>query len=154
MIEARKQAYLEAMGFDVWVARPPQAEQDRLVLGPGQGSTLLVCSASEHTASKLAGDIARVLGGDPVWAWLDPEGNPEQPRLEQAVADSLFTRVIVFGASLAERLFGGAAPAVLLTSSVSVADGLDELAVRGTAKRELWALLSQDLRAPLEGQGA
>jgi hypothetical protein len=74
--------------------------------------------------------------------------------LEDAVRDHLFTRVIVFGPSLAERLFGGAAPAVLLSSSVSVAGGLDELAVRGAAKRELWALLSQDLSAAREGQGA
>lgn len=146
MIEARKQAYLEAMGFDVWVARPPQAEQDRLVLGPGQGSTLLVCSASEHTASKLAGDIARVLGGDPVWAWLDPEGNPEQPRLEQAVADSLFTRVIVFGEDTARCLFGKDVPALIVSSSVTVTADFEELATRGTAKQKLWSVIrSQQL---------
>jgi hypothetical protein len=154
MTEARRRAYLAALGFDVWVAKPPGPLRDRLEIGAGQGSILLVCATPEEGESAISTDIARALGGDPVWAWPDPEGTPDGPRLEDAVRDHLFTRVIVFGPSLAERLFGGAAPAVLLSSSVSVAGGLDELAVRGAAKRELWALLSQDLSAAREGQGA
>jgi hypothetical protein len=143
MIETRKQAYLEAMGFDVWVARPPEPERDRLVVGPGQGSTLLVCSGPEHSASKLGGDIARLLGGDPVWAWPDPEGDAERPRLEQAVKDALFTRVIVFGEQTARLLLGDSVPAVIVSSSVTVAADFEELATRGSAKQNLWT----DIRA-------
>ena len=139
MIEAGKRAYLEAMGFDVWVARPPEPELDRLVIGPGQGSTLLLCSAPEHSASKLGGDIARILGGDPVWAWPDPEGSPERPRLEQAVANSLFTQVIVFGEETAHLLFGKDVPDVVVSSAVTVAADFEELATRGTAKQKLWS---------------
>ena len=141
MIETRKQAYLEAMGFDVWVARPPEPELDRLVVGPGQGRTLLVCSGPEHSSSKLGGDISRILGGDPVWAWPDPEGSAERPRLEQAVTDSLFTRVIVFGAETARLLLGKKVPGVIVSSSVTVAADFEELATRGTAKQKLWSLI-------------
>ena len=35
MIDPQRQAYLEAMGLDVWVAKPPEPERDRLVLGAG-----------------------------------------------------------------------------------------------------------------------
>ena len=154
MTEARRRAYLEALGFDVWVMKPPAPQWDRLVTGAGQGSVLLVCATSAEVASALSTDIARALGGDPVWAWPDPEGNPDTPCLEDAVRDRLFTRVIVFGADLAGRLFGGPAPEVLLSASVSIAGSLDELAVRGSAKRALWALLSQDPHVLREGQNA
>ena len=143
MMEARKRAYLQAMGFDVWVARPPAPLRDRLVVGPGQGSTLLVCPAPEDSATKLAADIVRSIGGDPAWAWPDPGGDPGNPDLEQAVAAGMFTRVIVFGDDTAARLFGGERPEVLGSSSIRIAAGLDELATRGTAKLALWRLLSQ-----------
>lgn len=144
MIEPRRRAYLEALGFDVWVARPPPPEWDRLVVGPGQGSTLLVCASPEQSASRLAGDIARAVGGDPAWAWPDPEGSSESPGLEDAVKDGLFTRVVVFGESNAKQLFGGEAPAVVFSAQVGLATDIDELATRGTAKQQLWKLLKQD----------
>ena len=144
MSEPRRRAYLEAMGFDVWVARPPAPERDRLVVGPGQGSTLLVCASPEQSASRLAGDIVRAAGGDPAWAWPDPEGNAESPRLEEAVKDSLFTRVIVFGESNARQLFGSEVPAVVFSAQVGLAMDIDELATRGTAKQQLWTLLKQE----------
>jgi hypothetical protein len=144
MIEARKQAYLEAMGIDVWVTRPPAPERDRLVLGPGQGSTLLVCAAPEDCASRLSGDIVRALGGDPVWAWLDPDGSPDSPRLEDAVKDRLFTHVIIFGENMADCLFGQEVPAVIASSAVSVTHPITELAVRGTAKQAFWNLARRE----------
>lgn len=143
MSEPLRQAYLDALGIDVWVARPPAPERDRLVVGPGQGSTLLVCSAAEESAGRLSGDIARALGAEPVWAWSDPDGQPDSPRLEDAVRNGLFTRVIVFGAPVAERLFGGATPAVLVSSEVSVVPAVEDLAVSGRAKQEFWELVRQ-----------
>lgn len=145
MIEPRKQAYLEAMGFDVWVAKPPAPEPDRLVVGPGQGSTLLVCANPEQCASRLGADIVRAIGGDPVWAWPDPEGTPDSPRLEDVVQDNLYTRVFVFGAKTSERLSGRAAPGIIASATVSVIPDMDELATRGTVKQEFWGLLKQDL---------
>lgn len=143
MIEARKQAYLEAMGFEIWVAKPPPPEWDRLLVRPGQGSTLLVCSSPEQCTSLLGGDINRAIGGDPVWAWPDPAGSPDSPRLEEVVRDGLFTRVIVFGEKAADRMFGSRVPAVVISSAVSVVADIEELAIRGTAKQALWAILQQ-----------
>lgn len=143
MIEARKQAYLEAMGFDIWVAKPPPPEWDRLIVRPGQGSTLLVCSSSEQCASLLGGDITRAIGSDPVWAWPDPAGSQDSPRLEEVVRDGLFTRVIVFGEKAADRMFGSRVPDVIISSVVSVAADIEELEIRGTAKQALWAILQQ-----------
>lgn len=140
MNEVRRQAYLEAMGFDVWLLRPARPEPDRLVVGPGEDSTLLVCASAELSAGKLAGDIARAIGGSPVWAWSD-SGADGGVRLPEAVEQGLFTRVIVFGHALGWQLFGGDAPDVLGSSSIRVTSSLDELAVRGSARRELWGLL-------------
>ena len=85
MIDPRKQAYLEAMGFDVWVARSSPATRDRLALAPGQGSTLLVCARAGDRETALAADIARAVGDDPTWGWPDPAGLPDAPTLEQAI---------------------------------------------------------------------
>lgn len=144
MIEARRRAYLEAMGFDVWLARPADPQWDRLLVSPGQGSTLFVCAGPDESESDISGDLSRAVGGDPAWAWPDPEGHPDNPRLEDAVRDRLFTRVIVFGESLAVRLFGAAPPDVLLSAAVNVSSDLGELATRGDAKRALWRLLGQE----------
>jgi hypothetical protein len=141
MTEARRRAYLEAMGYDVWVEKPPGPGPVRLVVGPGGGSDLLVCEAPDASGGKLAADIARALGTDPVWAWPDPEHDPGRPTLEEAVADRLFTHLLVFGEELARALFGTSAPDILGSSAVRVAPDMDELAVRGSAKRTLWRLI-------------
>ena len=146
MIEARQRAYLEAMGFDVWVAKPPPPDWSRLVIGPGDGSTLLVCSAAENCSTALAGDITRALGNNPAWAWPDPDPNMGTP-LEDAIENRLFTRLVVFGEDLAGKMFGKDVPAVMASSSISIAPGLDELAVRGTAKQALWRIISSDAKA-------
>lgn len=141
MTEARRRAYLEAMGYDVWLAKPPGPDPVRLVVGPGEGGDLLICAAPEASGSKLAADIVRALGSDPVWAWPDPGGDPARPTLEDAVADRLFTHLLVFGDELARALFGAGAPDVIGSSAVRVAPEMDELAVRGDAKRALWRLI-------------
>ena len=141
MIDPRKQAYLEAMGFDVWVARPSPAARDRLALAPGQGSTLLVCARAGDRETAMAADIARAVGDDPTWGWPDPEGRPDAPTLAQAIENGLVTRVVVFGRDTAEQLLGEEIPSVLKSSEIAVAAGLDELATRGTAKQALWKLL-------------
>lgn len=141
MIDARRQAYLEAMGLDVWVARPPAPEPGRLVFESGTGSTLLVCADASLRHSKLAGDIVRALGGQPAWAWPDCEGDPRAQDLAGAIDQELFTQLIVFGEDLAGEIFREDVPAVLGSAAVSVCPGLDELAVRGTAKKSLWQLL-------------
>jgi hypothetical protein len=141
MNEGRRRAYLEAMGFDVWLARPADPDPNRLHLEPGRGSTLLIGAGPGQCTSPLGGDIALAVGQEPVWAW--PETDPGQggEALREAVENRLFTRIIVFGEDLAGSLFDGDVPEVLVSSSVSVAPGLDELAVRGTAKQGLWRLL-------------
>jgi hypothetical protein len=146
VIEPRQRAYLEAMGFDVWVAKPPPPDWSRLVIGPGEGSTLLVGDTPQACSTALAGDIARALGSDPAWAWPAPEA-ATGTALEEAIEARLFTRLIVFGEDLAGRMFGGEAPAVLVSSSISVAPGLEELAVRGTARQALWRIISSGANA-------
>lgn len=141
MIEARRRAYLGAMDIDVWLQRPQPAEPDHLLLGPGQGSTLLICAQPAAGAGKLAGDLSRAVGQDPVWAWPDPDDAPAGPRLQEAVEVRLFTRVVIFGRSLASRLFRGDVPGVLVSAAVVVAPDLEELAVRGTAKQAFWRQL-------------
>lgn len=142
MIDPQRQAYLEAMGFDVWVAKPSAPARDRLLVGAGQGSTLLVSESPPEQHPLLSGDIARAVGGDPVWAWSDPEGHPENPRLADAVEQRLFTRLLVFGDSLAVRLTGKDRPDVLRSAVVHVCAPLEELAVSGSAKKRLWNFLA------------
>jgi hypothetical protein len=153
MIEARRRAYLEAMGFDVWVHRSaahPIPQSGLLVVGPGQGSTLLVCAAAAETAGKFAADLTRALGGDPAWAWPDRggsgDGGGDSLGLEAAIGARLITRVVIFGADTARWLFDGAVPEVVASAAVSTLDGLDELAIRGAAKRALWQCLQHPLR--------
>ncbi len=149
MNEARRRAYLEAMGFDVWVSKQAAvasgseaaAGPARLVIGPGAGSMLLVCPGPEAIAGRLAADIVRTVGRDPVWAWPDPDAGGQGPTLAEAVADRLFTQLLVFGDSLAATLFGGPAPEVLGSSAVGVGPGLDDLAERPEARRALWRLI-------------
>jgi hypothetical protein len=141
MTEAQRQAYLEAMGINVWVGKPATAGPDRLVVGPGSGSTLLLCRVAEESATRLAADIGRCLR-DPVWSWPDPEGNPEYPSLQETIEQHLFTRVLLFGATLAKRAIKGPLPDILGSASLKVTADLDELAVSGRARRELWQYLS------------
>ncbi len=142
MTEARRLAYLDALGLDAWVLRPPEAAHDRLVVQPGEGATLLICELPDATATRIAGDISRVMAGQVVWAWPDPQGSLEFPLLEEAVSQHLFTQVVLFGAELERKLFKGEAPLTIGSAGITVTGSLEELAVRGSAKRELWNRLS------------
>lgn len=155
MIEARRRAYLEAMGFDVWVTRvatrsaeQPVSQSGLLVVGPGQGSTLLVCASAAETAGKFAADLTRALGGDPVWAWPDRDGSEDggdSLGLEAAIGARLITRVFIFGTDTARWLFDESVPEVVASAAVTTLDDLGELAVRGAAKRALWRRLQNPL---------
>jgi hypothetical protein len=142
MIESRRRAYLDAMGLNIWTLKPPPPQPDRLELQAGNGETLLLCQEPDETATRIAGDIERVLAHGVVWAWPDPEGKAEHDTLEQAIGLHLFTRVIVFGDALARRVFQGDTPQVMGSARVLVTPGLDELAVRGSAKQRFWQQLS------------
>lgn len=142
MIESQRRAYLEAMNIDVWLGKPEPEDRDRLMIGPGGGSTLLLCGGADESATRLAGDINRFVGGGPVWAWPDPEGNPECPSLRDAIDAYLFTRIVVFGKSVAEMLFQGPPTQVEGSAKVVVAPGLDVLAASADARRKLWMMLS------------
>lgn len=148
MIEARKQAYLEAMGIDVWVPRPERPLPGRLLVTPGEGSTLLVVASGDDPGRAIGRDIDRALGGEAAWAWPDPEGRAESPSLEEAVRDGLFTQVIVFGTRVADELFEGEAPQVVASSAVAVAAALDDLATRGSAKKQLWRWITSGSATP------
>ncbi len=142
MIETQRRAYLEAMGIDVWINKAVAPDADRWVVGPGSGSTLLLCRTAEESGTRLAADIGRSLGGDPVWAWPDPEGRQEYPSLKDTVEQYLFTQVLLFGHALAGRVFKSSVPEVLGSASMLVTADLDELAVAGLARRNLWQCLS------------
>jgi hypothetical protein len=147
--EARRRAYLEALGFDVWVPRlgTPAGSlitgcpTGRLQLGPGQGSTLVVCATAEDSATRFAGDLARALGSDPVWAWPDRQATADALALEEAIGVRLITRVIVLGAEPARWLFADTVPAVVGSAAVAIAASVNELGARGAARRALWRSL-------------
>jgi hypothetical protein len=141
MIESQRRAYLEAMDINVWLGKPAPVAQDRLVIGPGSGSTLLLCHAADESATRLAADISRFLADGPLWAWPDPEGSQQYPTLEQAIDNFLFTRVVVFGQTLAEQLFSSQAPVALGSASIVVASGLSVLQGSANARLELWRKL-------------
>jgi len=142
MIETQRRAYLQVMGFDVWLAKQPDPELNRLLVQPGEGDTLLVCSHPALAAGRFAGDVARALDERVVWAWPDPEGRLDMPTLEDAVGQYLFTRVVIFGASLAGQLFGGDVPIVVGSARVLEIADLQELAASGHAKLAFWNRIS------------
>jgi len=141
MIEARRRAYLEALGLDVWVVRPAAGEPDRLTAGAGSGSTLLVCPAAADCTTELARDLVRAMGGEPVWAWLEPPAEDGGQALGDIVSGRLITRVLLFGTEAAQRLFRGGAPEIVGSAAVSIVPGLQELAASGSARRSLWRQL-------------
>ena len=145
MIEAQRRAYLEAMGIGVWINRFAAPDADHWVVGPGSGSTLLLCRTAQESGTRLAADIGRSLRGDPVWAWPDPEGRQEYPSLKNTIEQSQFTQVLLFGPALAIQAFKGSVPEVIACVSVQVTADLDELAVDGMARRKLWQCLFQAL---------
>ena len=141
MIEARRRAYLEALGLDVWLTRPTVEERGCLAVNDGRGSTLLVCPSSADCLTDIAADVARALGGDPVWAWLDPPPAEGGERLEHIITHRLITRVLLLGLSAERSLFQGDAPGIVGSATVSVAPSLDDLASSASARKSFWDLL-------------
>jgi hypothetical protein len=142
MIESQRRAYLEAMDINVWLGKAEAADQIGLVIGPGSGSTLLLCRAADESATRLAADISRYLADGPVWAWPCQEASQQYPSLEHAIGTYLFTRVVVFGQSLAAQLFNGQPPQILGSAAIIVARGVNVLEASADARRELWQKLS------------
>ena len=108
-----------------------------LKLGPGGGGILLVCAADTDSASRLANDISRALGGVPVWAW--PLADASAVKLGEAVEENLFTTVAVFGDKLAEQFFGSELPANLNSARLVLLPAMQELENRAEARQLLWA---------------
>jgi DNA polymerase III psi subunit len=147
MSESVNLEWLEAMGIDVWVSRDepqqaPVAAVLPLKICPGRGSTLLICGHGSDTASPLAADILRSLGGDPVWGWPQPDSAQQEATLESSVRERLFTQVLVFGRSLAETLFSGSIPETVESARVLCAASLPELSHDANARQKLWSLVN------------
>lgn len=154
MIETRRRAYLDAMGFEVWVTRLPAAHGGRLGLDAGSGSLLLVCSSAAELGTAVAGDLVRALGGDPVCGWLDPEETEATESLESAIEGRLITQLVVFGAAASRCLFGTAVPDTVGTATVTIVPGLPELAASSGARRDLWTRLRSMRRSGGSGMAS
>jgi DNA polymerase III psi subunit len=144
MNEATRRAYLEALDIPVWIrkehAEALAAEPVSLLrAGPGSGQVLLVCNAQEEPASRIAADVSRALGAEPVWAW--PEDGAGGHALADLVADRLLTAVVIFGKGLAAGLLGSGEAERLGSARVLLAPGFDELAGRPQARRALWDVI-------------
>jgi hypothetical protein len=145
------------MGIPVWVSRTAQGErpgQDSrtdqaqplaveqaagLQLGPGKGAVLLLCASVNEPSGVLATDLARALGNNAVWAW--PAAGEHGTRPEAAVAEGLFTHLLVLGKNVDAAVFGGKTPESLGAAAVLRVDSLDELAASERSKRALWETL-------------
>ena len=165
----RRHEYLKAMGIDLWLPRLTTVPADddsnparanaadaaqasevtaaeaapagRIVIGPGSGSTLLLCGGSDEAATALAADIARSLEGEPVWAWPAPGPNTPGMTLAGAIEEHLFTRVLVFGSQRLEPAEDGKGELTGSTRLVRT-DPIPVLMESGAARRRLWLELS------------
>lgn len=156
-----QRAYLDAMGIPVWMARRGERpEQSRgseaalLQLGPGNGPVLLLCDSVDGPAAPLATDVARTIGSGPVWGW--PSTADAGMPAAEAVAEGLFTHVLVLGEKAGKSLFGGRVPDQLGAAVVLELGSLEELAASAAARRALWkALADQGLarRPATAGKG-
>lgn len=154
-MDARRLAYLEAMGIDVWQPRreplpaAPAVASPRIVLGAGDGDILCIAHGAQESGSKLAADISRAMRSPPVWAWPSDGTEPGPPEEDGSMtvhgvaAERLLTRVLVFGEELAEALFGAAVPEVVAGARVHVAPALERLGHDREAKRILWRMMCE-----------
>ena len=146
MSDPQKQAYLEAMGIEVWrMRRQPVVETNEvhdepgIRLGPGNGSILLICAADSDSSNKLANDIVRALRNVPVWAW--PQDDEASPSLATAVDEQLFTVVAVFGNELAGRFFGEDVPGNIKAAKLVVLPSMQDISSRADSRKQLWHAL-------------
>jgi len=169
VISSRQRAYLDAMDISIWslretvsplVSTPPIPSQlssspltsspatssvdktSGLKLGPGSGGILLICAADTDSASRLANDISRALGQNPVWAW--PDADAAAVELSDAVEDKLFTTVAIFGDELAAVFFDGELPASLSSAKVVLLPAMHDLQSAAEARRSLWTIFCRD----------
>lgn len=150
----RRLQYLEAMDVPLWLPRgrhvvagpavaeaaapPPQKALMALHFAPGNGSCLFICATAAEAATPLAGDLARTVGGAPVWAW-PAEG--AAGGLEAEARERLFTAVLIFGEPLAQQLYGRQLPASCGSAPLLVAPALDAVETSAAARRECWAAI-------------
>jgi DNA polymerase III psi subunit len=146
MISSRHQAYLEAMDIGVWCLRegilpetPATASSPGLKLGPGGGGILLVCAVDSDSASRLASDIGRAMGSNPVWAWPCTDANASL--LPKAIEDNLFTTVAIFGEELAGTFFDGELPASLNAANIVLLPAMQDIQNNADARKLLWGAL-------------
>jgi DNA polymerase III psi subunit len=150
MMSDRQQAYLDAIGIEVWSLREPlsppisdtaSATEDApgLKLSSGNGGILLVCAADVDSANRLANDISRALGSSPVWSWLDFESTAV--KLADAIDEKLFTTVAIFGDDLAAQFFEGGLPASLNSANLVLLPSMQEIQSRADARKSLWVTL-------------
>ncbi len=102
--------------------RAETGRRARVRLGPGTGSCLFLCGPADDEAAPLASDLARVPADAPVWAKLT-DGD-EGALLEGAIAERLFTQVVVFGEAAARLVFGDDIPDACGPARVTVVDDL------------------------------
>lgn len=165
-----RDAYLEALGLTPWVLRehgtrdeaPPAPAEEKgapdpgplgegrrgsvsaarragVRLASGNGSCLYLCGPTDDEATPLASDLARVPDAAPVWAKVDDgEGGT---LLEAAIAERLFTQVVVFGEAAARLVFGDEVPEAIGPARVTVVDDLARLARDAGSRRACWAAL-------------
>jgi DNA polymerase III psi subunit len=146
MLSDRQQAYLDAMDIRVWSLREPVAPDAApgrslalLKLGPGSSGILLVCAADTDSASRLANDIDRALGGSPVWAW--PFTDAGAVNLSRAIDENLFTAVAIFGRQLAMQLLDGELPTHLNSAKLVILPSMQDIQRQAESRRELWLTL-------------
>lgn len=152
MMDARRLAYLEAMDIDVWQPRsgplgsaPTTAVGPLIALSEGDGAILCLARTAKEAGQKLAFDISSAMKSQPVWAWPnnDADGVAGATTLPDAVADRLFTQVLIFGSELATVLFGDEVPGIIGAAKVQVVPGLERLSRDRNAKRVLWQLMCE-----------
>ena len=123
-----------------WTTRCGHSATDftraRVRLGPGKGSCLFLCGPTDDEAAPLASDLARVPADAPVWAKLT-DGD-EGSLLEGAIAERLFTQVVVFGEAAARLVFGDDIPDACGPARVTVVDDLSRLGRDAGARKACW----------------
>ena len=114
-----------------------QLGEQKFVIGPGTGQTLMLCNSRQDSAMQLANDIARCLVDVPVWGWVAPVDSSESLELRSAVKERLFTRILVFSGAKTR----GGEPTAIGSAQFIRAPLLSELANNPDLKRVLWTRL-------------
>ena len=110
-----------------------------LKLGPGRGGVLLVCAEDTESASRLANDINRAMGGTPVWGW--PDAGEKTVGLADAIEGNLFTTVGIFGEQLGRQFFADGLPESLNSASLVILPSMRDLGADAEARKVLWNAL-------------